>query len=227
MTHLLIDGTNLAHRAYHAAPTAPESMFKTWVERVTSLHALCHDRKTPTRWIAFDAPACFRKALDPSYKAKRGDRDPAITAWLARAQTLYQESLCVPGYEADDLLATLCKGRSAWVVTGDRDAYALVSHRVVVIRPPQWERLIDCDAVYREMGVWPDQVPAFKALAGDASDNIAGAPGIGPVKARRLLESYGTLDGVLACDQLTEAQKEGALRARDLVALRDNVPVWP
>src|SRR5690606_10352123 len=109
------------------------------------------------------------------------------------------------GYEADDLMAAataleVAAGGECLLLTADRDAYQLVSESVTVLSPRRGVREMDRigpEQVVERLGVLPEQVPDFKALAGDASDRIPGARGIGPKTAAALLLRHGTLDGVL------------------------------
>ena len=109
------------------------------------------------------------------------------------------------GYEADDFMAAAAiaetrRGGHSLLLTTDRDAYQLVSDSVTVLAPRAGVRdlmRIGPQQVVERMGVLPEQVPDFKALAGDASDNIPGAKGIGPKAAASLLLKYGTLEAIL------------------------------
>jgi DNA polymerase-1 len=86
------------------------------------------------------------------------------------------------------------------LLTTDRDAYQLVSDAVTVLAPRAGVRdlvRVGPEQVVARMGVLPEQIPDFKALAGDASDNIPGAKGIGPKAASALLLKYGTLEAIL------------------------------
>src|SRR5579859_6291384 len=109
------------------------------------------------------------------------------------------------GYEADDFMAAAAiaetrRGGHSLLLTTDRDAYQLVSASVMVLAPRAGVRdllRIGPEQVVERMGVLPEQIPDFKALAGDASDNIPGARGIGPKAASSLLLKYGTLEAIL------------------------------
>jgi DNA polymerase-1 len=109
------------------------------------------------------------------------------------------------GYEADDFMAAAAiaetrRGGQSLLLTTDRDAYQLVSDTVTVLAPRAGVRdlmRIGPQEVVNRLGVLPEQVPDYKALAGDASDNIPGARGIGPKAAAALLLKYGTLEAIL------------------------------
>src|SRR5690606_29461030 len=112
-------------------------------------------------------------------------------------------------------------------LTNDKDAYQLVSEEVTVLSPRRGVREMDRIGpreVVERLGVLPEQVPDFKALAGDASDRIPGAKGIGPKTAAALLLKHGTLDGVLGAGTRT-AEADLLLRFREVVQMRPEVPV--
>lgn len=231
---VLLDGNNLAHRAWHAARAnveAADGLFHAMV--AAAMHA-----RPRYAAVAFDSRGCFRRAIDPNYKAHRKPRDVGFDDWLdwimAAGAVCWAPVVRAPAHEADDVIATLVAQAQAMslrstIVTSDRDIWALVSPLVVVQTPDG--AIVDVDRVYVRMGVWPWQVPAYKALAGDASDNICGVPGIGAVRAARLLQAHNTLDAAL--DHLTAPPVKGDLaaarqsgrRAAELVALRRDAPV--
>src|SRR5437016_842905 len=132
---------------------------------------------------------------------------------FARGRKVYRRALSVrlgvckaAGYEADgfmaaDAIASTRRGGRSLLLTTDRDAYQLVNDTVTVLAPRAGVRdlvRIGPEQVVERMGVLPEQVPDFKALAGDASDTIPGAKGIGPKAASSLLLKYGTLEAILA-----------------------------
>jgi DNA polymerase-1 len=108
-------------------------------------------------------------------------------------------------YEADDVLATLttrlgAEGASVLVVSGDRDLLQLVDERVSIwfigARGKE-ARLFDLAAVEERFGVRPQNLPAWTALVGDSSDNLEGAPGVGPRTATQLVAAYGSVAQIL------------------------------
>ena len=118
-----------------------------------------------------------------------------------------------PGYEADDVLATLATqardaGDDVIVVTGDRDAYQLVEDphiRVLYNRRGVSDYVLYDEAgIEDRTGVTPAQYPQYAALRGDPSDNLPGVPGVGEKTAAKLINTYGDLDGIFAhLDELT------------------------
>lgn len=151
----------------------------------------------------------FRHEAFVEYKANR-EEAPAtlkdqIPLMIEVLSALAIPTLGVEGYEADDVIGTVVRQLSEQhpdltqgIFTGDRDAYQLVSPNVLVLRPGRkpkesW-RQIDREGVIDGLGVTPEQVPDFKALCGDASDNIPGVRGIGAKTAQKLLMLCGTLE---------------------------------
>ena len=146
--------------------------------------------------------------------------------------------LMVPGFEADDLLATVAQQASAtgadcFLVTNDKDCRQLINDRVKIYLIRK-DRVLDDAAVEAEWGIRPDQVIDFQALWGDAGDNVPGVEGVGKKTASDLLQKYGTIEGIY--DHLEEIRgpkrREALRRSRDqvevsraLVRLRTDVPV--
>jgi DNA polymerase-1 len=202
MTALLIDGKNLASRAYYGArgdAAAARRMLGLWL-------ASARRSWTGPRAVAFDGSRSFRYALYPAYKAGRSTKAPEMHAFLEAAAMVAAEhgyaTVACATYEADDLLATMAArvcGPVA-IVSGDRDLLQLVGDRVRVIEPVRGMSELMTYApndVRAKLGVWPSQVADYKALRGDPSDGIPGLPGCGPKVAARLLAQHGTLLGVI------------------------------
>src|SRR5262245_28987003 len=169
------------------------------------------DNEQPrSMYVAWDTLGVdtYRHKLWPGYQAGRVF-DNAIVKQLDLLPTLAAAfGFGVgkrPGYEADDFMAAAAiaetrRGGRSLLLTTDRDAYQLVSDSVTVLAPRAGVRAlvrVGPAQVVERMGVLPEQVPDFKALAGDSSDNIPGAKGIGPKAASSLLLKYGTLEAVL------------------------------
>jgi DNA polymerase len=205
---LLIDGSNYAHRAYHAAAASKNSadavqIFSGLIQKL--LRKL--KRYPPLTHIAvvFDVPGpTFRHEIYPEYKANRPDSDAMMRLMPAMRDAVRALGLvCVEqaGFEADDLIATYAReararGAAVTIVTGDKDMMQLVSDRVE-IRDPAFDR-IGIAEVIAKFGVPPGQVIDVQALMGDKTDNVPGVPGIGEVKAALLVSKFGDLETVLA-----------------------------
>jgi 5'-3' exonuclease len=212
---LIIDGDNLAHRAYHSMPKSlrsddgrPINAIVGWTNMLLTLWDSQQPRSVFVAWDTLGVDT-YRHKLWPTYQGGRVF-DDAIVRQLDLLPSLAAAfGFGVgkkAGYEADDFMAAAAaaetrRGGHSLLLTTDRDAYQLVSDAVTVLAPRAGVRdlvRIGPEQVVERMGVLPEQIPDFKALAGDASDNIPGAKGIGPKAAASLLLKYGTLENVLA-----------------------------
>jgi len=210
---LLFDGHALVHRAFHALP--PLSVSKTGEPTgavygfIRMLLKVLQDFK-PTHWaIAFDRPApTFRYLEFEEYKAQRPAAPDELRRQFGRVREVVKAfnipTFELDGYEADDLLGTLSRQAAAQgidtiIVTGDTDTMQLVSPKVKVLLPQRTfgeTILYDVAAVHQKYGVAPQQVPDLKGLKGDPSDNIPGVPGIGEKTATKLIQQFGSVEGV-------------------------------
>ncbi|WP_375220982.1 5'-3' exonuclease [Symbiobacterium thermophilum] len=196
--------------------------------------------------VAADSPVAEnrRAVLYPPYKANRPECPPDLAPQFA----LLREVLAalnitvvgVRGYEADDLMGTMARmaeaeGMEVILLTGDRDAFQLLSGRTAVQYVKRLNQTITYDVArfVTEWGILPSQLADLKGLAGDASDNIPGIRGIGPKTAVRLLQQYVTLEAVLAhahaqpgkLRQRLEEGREIALLSKQLATIDRHVPV--
>ncbi|MGL5861388.1 MAG: 5'-3' exonuclease, partial [Phycicoccus sp.] len=193
----------------------------------------------------------------PAYKAGRPDKPADLATQLADAPALLHEAgfavVQHEGWEADDVLASAARlarghGWRCMVVTSDRDAFALVDDSTSLVHVTsgglEASPLLTPELLYAAYGVRPDQYRDYAALRGDASDNLPGAPGIGPSTAARLLAAFGTLDevhaaldderrdhvvrlvGDTAARRLVEPSVQDDLRRnRRLMTMRDDLPL--
>lgn len=235
---VLIDGNAMLHRAYHAIPplTAPDGSVVNAVYGFgTMLLRLINDLKPTHIAVAFDRPKpTFRKELFAGYQAKRPEMDKELVEQIPKVHDLIY-SFGIPifevdGFEADDVLGTLATRSKDQViiVTGDRDLLQLVNAHTFLYMPTRGlseAKLYDEKAVEERMGVPPRLVPDIKALAGDASDNYPGVPGIGPKTAAALLGKYKSVANILKTNELTPEEKESARLSHDLATIRTNVPL--
>jgi 5'-3' exonuclease len=248
---MLLDSASLYFRAFHGVPeslTAPDG---TPVNAVRGfLDAVAHLVTThrPTRLVACwddDWRPAFRVAALPSYKAHRvapdgGEEAPALLLPQVGVIVDVLAALGVarvgaPGYEADDVMATLATratarpGVAVDVVTGDRDLFQLVDDtagvRVVYCgKGVRKADLVDRAWLEARYGVRSGQAYADMAvLRGDPSDGLPGVPGIGEKTAAALVERYGDLTGLLAAAEdpasgLSAGQRRKLLDARDYLA---------
>ncbi len=250
-TLMLLDGNSLAFRAFYALPA---ENFKTQGGLTTNavygftamLINLLRDEQPSHIAAAFDVSRqTFRLEKYPEYKAGRsatpdefrGQIDITKEVLVALGITVLAE----PGFEADDVIATLAsqaedEGYRVLVVTGDRDSLQLVSDDVTVLYPRKGVSELTRftpEAVVEKYGLTPQQYPDFAALRGDPSDNLPGIPGVGEKTATKWIAEYGSLQALV--DQVdTVAGKVGdALRAnlshvvlnRELTDLVKDVPL--
>jgi DNA polymerase-1 len=250
-TLMLLDGNSLAFRAFYALPA---ENFKTQGGLTTNavygftamLINLLRDEKPTHIAAAFDVSRqTFRKEKYPEYKEGRsatpdefrGQIDITKEVLAALGITVLAE----PGFEADDIIATLAtqaenEGYRVLAVTGDRDALQLVSDDVTVLYPVKGVSELTRytpEAVAAKYGLTPAQYPDFAALRGDPSDNLPGIPGVGEKTATKWIAEYGSLQTLV--DKVDEVRgKVGdALRAnlshvilnRDLTELVKDVPL--
>jgi len=238
---LVIDGDNLAHRAYHSTPKTVVGVGGSPINAVVGFFSMLirvwTEQKPRGIFVAWDTLGVdtYRNELWPPYQGGRVfDRE--IVQQLDLLPTLCEAfALGVGkrvGFEADDLMAAAAleevrQGGTCLILTTDRDAYQLVSEKITVLAPERGTRelrRIGPNEVVARMGVLPEQVPDFKALSGDSSDRIPGVRGIGPKSAAALLLQHGTLDNVLRTWG-RPAEAELALKFREVVRMRPDVPV--
>jgi DNA polymerase-1 len=177
--------------------------------------------------VVFDAGSSFREEIFPDYKATRAKMPDDLRASLTRVREIvagFKDAVVeLPGYEADDVIGTLAvkardAGLEAVVVSGDKDLYQLVGPGVHLMNPgrggaagvaAEW---VDQRNASEKFGIPPSQVVDYLALIGDASDNVPGAPGIGPKTAVKLLEEFGSLEAMLErVDEVTPARARKSL----------------
>jgi DNA polymerase-1 len=251
-TLALLDGHSLAYRAFYALPTdlaTPAGQVTNAVYGFTSMIIKLLDDEAPDAMaVAWDTPAItFRAEEYPEYKANRTAAPDLFRSQVPLmhevADSLRIKQFEAPGYEADDVIATLARAaaKAGWdvlVVTGDRDAFQLVGGRIKVVytrRGITDTVLADAAWIKERYGVTPGQYPDYAALRGDTSDNLPGVPGVGEKTATRLVAGYGGIEGIYEhVDEQTpklrenlEAAKEQVFLNRRLTVLVDDAPVEP
>ncbi|HEX9437298.1 MAG TPA: 5'-3' exonuclease [Candidatus Limnocylindria bacterium] len=249
---LLIDGSSLAYRAYHAIPviTAPDRVTETNAVHgfLNFLSRLIPDRRPSRLWVALDAdwrPA-FRVDALASYKAHRvaGADDPPdpvepqIALIIEVLGAFGVSTARAEGYEAEDAIASIAKRTDGQVevVTGDRDLFALCRYphvRVLyTLRGVSELAPVDQAWIHAKYGIPGDRYMDYAILRGDPSDGLPGVAGIGEKTASELLRKYGSLDGILAARDLSPTIRaklhrgaEYLVGARTVVALAEDCPV--
>jgi len=208
---VLIDGHALIHRAYHAIPPLTTKTGEL-VNAVYGFSAIIlnvlRDLKPEYVAVAMDLPGkTFRHHDYADYKATRKKADDELIAQFGRVREVIS-ALNIPiyeqeGYEADDIIGSaaekLKKDHDVYIVTGDLDELQLVDDnvRVYTMKRGFTDTFIyDKAAVLERYGLTPAEFIVFKALKGDASDNIPGVAGIGEKTASELVSTYKTLDSI-------------------------------
>ena len=221
---LLIDGMYLvfssfySHHAMRSLKGEPTGALFGFISRVESLI----QELQPNRLVvAFDSKEKnFRRDLYPEYKAKRLpppeeliQQLPAIREYLTCRGIHFLEK---PGLEADDIIALLARrfaaaGSEVLIFSADKDLFQLVAERIFIFHP-KLKRKLDRGDVKEFFGVFPEQIVDYLALAGDASDNIPGIPGIGDKTATKLIEKFGSLAAMLEGLDQVEAKFQEKIR---------------
>ena len=219
---LLLDGHSLAYRAFFALPvenfSTTTGQSTNAVFGFTSMLINVMRDEAPTHVaVAFDVSRqTFRSEEYAEYKAGRSATPSEFKGQIPIIRevldALHIPHLELPGYEADDLLATLTTtareaGMEVLICSGDRDALQLVGDRVTVLYPRRGvsdlARMTPA-AVEEKYGVGPDRYSDLAALVGESSDNLPGVPGVGPKTAAKWINQHGGLSGIVDhADQLT------------------------
>lgn len=218
-TLVLIDGHALAFRSYFALPPLSNSKGEMThaILGFMRLTLRLAKQKSNQVIVIFDPPVkTFRHEQYEGYKSGRAEMPQDLPAQIDRIREVvdalgfprFEE----PGYEADDVIASLTRkaegsGMQVRIVTSDRDAYQLLDDHVRVIANDF--SLIGPAEVQEKYGVSVRQWVDYRALTGDASDNIPGAKGIGPKTASKLLQDYGTLEGIYAAAKAGTVKPDG------------------
>ncbi|MDP9457730.1 MAG: DNA polymerase I [Actinomycetota bacterium] len=209
----LIDGFSLLYRAFYALPqsiTTSSGLPANALYGFTSmiLKILGEDEDTGLGVVWDSGKPTFRLEVYPEYKAQRSSMPEELKVQLTHLDEILAAmnipAIRAEGFEADDVLATLSKRvpdevEKLLIVTGDQDAMQLVDGKVKVMRTTRGvseTKEYGYDEVVEEYGVKPEQIPDYKALVGDPSDNIPGVKGIGPKGAANLLQLFGTVENL-------------------------------
>ncbi|MBT8241879.1 MAG: DNA polymerase I, partial [Acidimicrobiia bacterium] len=213
-TLMLIDGNSLTYRAFYALPddlaTASGQVTNAVFGFTSMLINLVRDHKPDGIAVAFDLPQpTFRHERLDTYKAGRKAAPDILKQQMGLVRQVLEAinlpTLEAPGFEADDIIATLAEkadaaGHDVQVVTGDRDAYQLVKdpHIKVIYnrRGVSDYALYDEAGILERTGVAPQNYVQYAALRGDKSDNLPGVPGVGEKTAAKLVNTYGGIDGI-------------------------------
>ena len=217
----LIDGNSLVFRAYygvHSTLTRSDGMPTGAVYGFLNmiLPILANAKPKDSFVCVFDASRIsFRQDIYPAYKANRSETPADLITQSELIRIGVHEMgvpvLCIPGVEADDVIATLARQNchrtnATRIITSDKDLMQLVSDCVFLYDGMKSREIREPD-VLEKFGVKPNQVIDVQSLMGDSSDNVPGVPGIGPKKAAELINQFGSLDTLYA--NLNEVKNEG------------------
>lgn len=247
---ILIDGSGLIYRGFYAVPPFMKS--PTGIQTnavfgfVNILLSLLSTRMPKYMAVAFDKKGpTFRHKEYKEYKATRikapqelYDQIPLVKEVV---KTFGIPSFEVEGFEADDILATIVKliprnEADILVATGDFDIFQIASPHVSILYPAKSFKdavVLAPKDIQAKYGITPDQIPDYKGLAGDHSDNIPGVKGVGEKGATDLLQRYGTLENIYqhlpelseTLRKKLEESKENAFMSKRLATLDDKVPL--
>lgn len=214
MEHLvLVDGHHLMYRAFYAIPASMKTKNgeqTNAVYGVASMLISLLKTEQPTHLLfCFDAgEETFRHKENATYKEGRAETPDEFYIQIPRILGLLEafpiQHVSDPKLEADDLLCAYAKageaaGMQVTIITGDRDALQLATDNVRIAIPHkgyQAPEYLGPKEIVAKYGIRPDQVPSYKGISGDSSDNLPGVKGIGPKGASALLQKYDTLAGV-------------------------------
>ncbi len=225
---VLIDGSSILYRAFFALPHFVTKNGEPTGALYGFLRMLLHvlkEEKPDYLIIAFDKKApTIRHEIFADYKAQRPKMPDELSAQF---ETIHEilSAFKIPvlekeGYEADDVIATVAKkaeekGIETVVISGDMDLTQLIKDKIRVKLTRKGVTKLEeytREKLKKDLGIYPEQIPDYKALRGDPSDNIKGVRGIGPKTAAKLLEKYGTVE------ELVKKEKSGKISEnKDLI----------
>ncbi len=243
---VLIDGSGYIFRAFHAIPsmTSPSGV------PVNAVYGFCGilsrfllDHTDSHIAVVFDTSrVTFRQDIYPAYKAHRPEAPEELVPQFALIREATEAfgvaRVELPGFEADDLIAAYAKsfheaGGQVTIVSSDKDLMQLVRDGVQMLDPIK-QKPIRAPEVFERFGVPPEKVVEVQALAGDATDNVPGVPGIGVKTAAQLITEYGDLETLLArAGEIKQPKRRESLLtfadqariSRRLVLLDENAPL--
>ncbi|MGH7481653.1 MAG: DNA polymerase I [Longimicrobiales bacterium] len=250
----LIDGYALIYRAFFAMISRPLTTSKG--ENTSAafgftrfLTKIVEEHEPDYLGVVMDAGTSQRTEVYPAYKATREKMPDELSASMPRIRSII-DGFRVPileleDHEADDVIGTLAmqalgEGTETVIVSGDKDFYQLIRDGIALLNPGRGgsvgveEEWVDERNATERLGVPPERVTDYLALIGDTSDNIPGAPGIGPKTARMLIETYGPIDEILAhagdvkgkrARESLVANAEAVRLSKELVTIRCDLPI--
>lgn len=206
---ILVDGSYLLHRTYHAVPPmyAPDGTLTNAIYgTIKHIVSLLNDNCPQYMAVVIDRPEpSFRHKLSPKYKADRPDYAPEFLnqiPWvIAILEALGIAVVSIAGIEGDDALGTLATmasaaGEQVIIATADKDMMQLVNESIT-LEDTFKGSFIDREAVFQKFRVYPEHIADLLALMGDKSDGIVGVPGVGKISAANLIWEYGGIAGII------------------------------
>ena len=243
---MLLDGNSIFNRAYYALPVLNDKGGKNInaVYGFMNILVKAMTELNPTHIaVAFDKRGHnFRKDIYQGYKATRRPMPDDMARQMPVLQELLADmkikTVDSAGVEADDIIGTLTKrfGVPTLIITGDKDMFQLVDEKTTVLltkRGVSETEAVTPALLLENYGLKAEQVVEYKALRGDASDNIPGVKGIGEKGAVSLLLEYGTVDNIYAhIDEIKGALrtklvegKQSAYMSRELATIRTDADI--
>jgi len=232
---LIIDVSSYIFRAYHALPPLTNKdglQINAIYGFINMFLKITQEFENFSIVAALDSgrEKTFRKKKYEEYKANRKEIDvelrcqfPYIIPMLEALGVPYIE---MPGYEADDIIASLTKKfheSDIRIISSDKDLMQLVNDRVFLYDTMK-KKTFDADAVQEKFDVPPEKIHALLSLMGDSSDNIPGLPGIGPKTGAKLLNKYETIENIYKnLDELPAKQKEKFVNFKDQLSLSEEL----
>ena len=241
----IIDASAYIHRAYHAirplttSAGVPTNAVYGFIKLVNKIK---NEQKPDYIAVCFDHPSKnFRHQLSPIYKANRKQIDEDLIKQMPIAresvQAMNLASFEMAGFEADDVIGTVAKkaekeGIKVVIVTGDKDLFQLVNDNIHIWNESK-NIMFDKQKVFEKYGLYPDKIVDMLSLMGDNCDNVCGVKGIGEKTAVKLINTYGSVENIIANadsikGKISQAIKDGAndvLLSKKLVQLELNVPI--
>lgn len=245
---VLVDGNAILHRAFHAMPpltTRSGEPINAVYGLVSMFLRVVQDLKPDAIAVAFDEKEpTFRHKEFKKYQSQRPPTADDLSSQFEKARDFFRAAgvpiYSKPGFEADDVIGTIAdkSDGDVVIVTGDRDILQLVDDKkniklyMPVVGLTNARLYSELEAKER-MGVPPSEIPDYKALVGDPSDNYPGVAGIGPVTAEKLLEKYKSVDNIYAhlkeidpnIRQKLDVKKDDAKLFHRLATIVRDVPI--
>ncbi|MEK9154510.1 MAG: DNA polymerase [Patescibacteria group bacterium] len=249
---LIIDANALIHRCFHALPglTTKDGQASGALYGLSSILIKIFREEPPDFITAFfDRPEpTFRKEAFKEYKIHRPKAPNELISQIIEAHELFNQfgvkTFEAPGFEADDLIGTAVEkfkdtaDLKIIILTGDLDTLQLIENEKVVVKTLKkgiTETITYNEASVKErFSISPDQLPDYKGLVGDQSDNILGVPGIGPKTAGSLIQKHQNLEAIIEFSKKNKEEKaykkifdfwEQALLSKKLAVIRRDAPL--